>query len=156
MADQATVKLDVIEEDERGRSLSFSHIQKRRSRLGLIVSSIFTALLILGTAITMGVGWHFKLAENDIPTSYKGTWQYFTDDSCTLATTTVMGPCWKGEGAGYEGYFWSFSCDIEFFIYEHMCDVTNCTNCQDGNTYLEVANECITNGEDNYRWVCII
>jgi len=127
------------------------------SPLGLIVSVSFATLLIVGTAIAMGVGWHFKLeAQKDPGTGYRGTWQYFTDDTCTIANTPMLGPCWKGTGAGYEGYYWSFTCDNEFLIYESLCDVTNCTNCRAGRHWGEVANQCISYNEEVYRWICMI
>lgn len=38
-----------------------------------------------------------------VAAKYKAIWQYYTDDTCTLAITDTLGPCWEGEGAGYAG-----------------------------------------------------
>jgi len=105
----------------------------------------------------MIVGWYIKLEQkmNNETVFYKAGYQFFTDDFCELATSLLVGPCWKGEGEGYDGSYWQFSCDTNYWIYESQCGPNNCTSCAEGYHWGEEANDCIISKGSFYKWVCI-
>jgi len=100
-------------------------------------------------------------AVNESQIIYQASYMRFTDDTCTVGLSkSPIGPCWEGEGAGYEGFYWKFSCDEEFKIYEQFCGRTNtnCTesDCQEPIWWGEKANLCIQSGEQYYLWRCTL
>ena len=118
-----------------------------------LIVLVFSAFIII-----MSVGWAIKLdSAYDVAPGeiLAATFQYFTDSSCTVGMPDgVLGPCWKGSGPGYDGYYWYFSCDDNLLIFESLCDTTGCTNCGKGRNWGDAANLCSTFNDEYYRYTC--
>jgi len=128
--------------------------------LGCILSFTSVGILFFGFILAIIIGFASKATPVNPPESkYLAVYQFYETDKCELATSLPLGPCWEGEGAGYEGYYWHFTCDDKFNVYEALCGPINSgcnlTQCQRGRNWGESANECLTFSGEYYRYICI-
>eukprot|EP01124_Arcella_intermedia_P002855 TRINITY_DN1155_c0_g1_i1.p1 TRINITY_DN1155_c0_g1~~TRINITY_DN1155_c0_g1_i1.p1 ORF type:complete len:156 (-),score=14.68 TRINITY_DN1155_c0_g1_i1:39-506(-) len=148
-----------VSREDIARRLSYSSSISRRSRLGLILSVIFATILVFGTVIAMSVGWALQIEEEanaNVTSTYKSFFVYYPDLNCSgFAISEPVGPCWYGEGAGYEGYYWQYSCDEEFKIYEAMCRAADgCSECR-ARFWGEYADTCYEYLGEFYEYTCV-
>jgi len=131
---------------------------KRQNPRIFVTLTILMVLVFAAFVVVMSVGWAIKLeSAYDVAPGERlaATFQYFTDGSCTVGTPDgVLGPCWQGSGPGYDGYYWSYTCDDNLLIFEALCDRTGCTNCKAGRNWGEAANQCIIFNDEYYRYTC--
>jgi len=122
-----------------------------------IFSATVVGLFYLAMIIVMMVGWSTREPLPPPAERLSAVFQLYTDDTCTLGSALPTGPCWEGEGAGYEGFFWYFTCDKEYRIYESQCSPTGCnlTECQTPHDWGDIANTCSENVGSFYRYTCI-
>src|SRR5689334_22739994 len=84
------------------------------------------------------------------------TWENFNEASCSSPIPgQKYGPCWKGEGAGYSGYYWHYTCDDEGLIYEAECGTDGCDNCYPGINWDEKVGVCINYQKEYYQYTCL-
>jgi len=159
MDDAKRVDLDT---DEDQSFAPYNSVYTRSSRIPFIVTALFIISIFLAAVISMSVGWVKKIeAQNELSgglKTYKALFFYYTDTTCELATeSAALGPCWKGIGPGYDGYYWKFTCDENYLIFEALCtDGVNCSACRAGRHWGEAANQCLMFNDEYYRWICAI
>jgi len=125
-----------------------------------LVSFVVVGAFFVAFIVAIIVGWSSQPTNIVPPESrYLAIYQFFKDDTCELAISNPLGPCWEGEGEGYQGYYWHFTCDDKFDVFEALCgpinSLCNVSACQRPRNWGETANECITYTGDHYKYTCI-
>lgn len=81
--------------------------------MAFVITLSLVLLLYLAVTVAVSIGWaqENSAVAPPVDARYRAIWQYYTDETCTLAIGDPLPSCWEGEGAGYVGTF----CDDDFW-----------------------------------------